>query len=75
MLTADLDCRVLGEERGLIRHDCAAIQGVSGAPVLVKTGGGWSVAGINVAMSTIRTMGLAVALDGEWRKQWRDSKD
>jgi protease YdgD len=75
VLTADLDCRVLGQESGLLRHDCAAIQGVSGAPLLAWMDGRWRVAGINVAMSTIRTMGLAVALDSEWRRQWLASKD
>jgi protease YdgD len=74
VLTADLDCRVLGlmgaRHRGLIRHDCAAVEGVSGAPLLVRSGEGWSVAGLNVAKSKTGTAGLAVALDSERWRQW-----
>lgn len=54
ILMADLDCRILGTtgdgEAPLLAHDCHGIQGLSGAPLLVREGAGWAVAGITVAM-------------------------
>ena len=68
VLTADLDCRVLGFARDalgrrLIRHDCATTHGVSGAPLLARTDSGWTVVGINVARSTSGALGLAAPLE------------
>jgi protease YdgD len=68
VLTADTSCRVLGYAvdalgQRLIRHDCAATHGVSGAPLLIHTDAGWSVGGIAVAQSATRAVGLAVTLE------------
>jgi protease YdgD len=53
ILTVDLHCHVLGlllDHIGLpvIHHDCAATHGVSGAPMLMHGGAGWSVVGVEV---------------------------
>ena len=53
MIEADLACHLLGpaeDERGrrLIRHSCAATRGTSGAPLLIRTGTTWSIAGLQV---------------------------
>ncbi len=66
VLTADTGCHVTGfavdgRGRRLILHDCAAMHGVSGAPLLVKGDAGWSIVGINVARAG--AIGLAVTLD------------
>lgn len=68
VLTADTSCHVLGYVsdglgRSLIRHDCAATHGVSGAPLLMKTGAGWSIVGINVAHTQAGLIGFAVTLE------------
>lgn len=69
VLTADTQCRVTGlaeDARGrrLLRHDCAATHGVSGAPLLVRTTAGWVIAGINVSRSRSGDVGLATTLEG-----------
>ena len=46
--------------RLLTRHNCRATRGVSGAPFLVRTEDGWSIAGINAARSAIHMDSLAV---------------
>jgi protease YdgD len=49
-MTADTDCAVRGAlPTGLIVHDCAVMHGVSGAPLLVRTGKDVKVAGVHVA--------------------------
>jgi protease YdgD len=67
-LAADSSCRIVGAaiDRGgqrLLRHDCTATRGVSGAPVLVQEGGVWRVGGIDVAAQRGAAKGLAVILD------------
>ena len=67
--TADLHCRITGataDARGrrMLRHDCAATHGVSGAPMLVRTATGWTIVGINVARSRSGDVGLATTLEG-----------
>ena len=69
VLTADLHCRITGataDARGrrMLRHDCAATHGVSGAPMLVRTATGWTIVGINVARSRSGDVGLATTLEG-----------
>jgi protease YdgD len=59
LLEADPDCRILGRAadaagRPLLRHDCAATRGTSGAPLLVQTANGWAIAGLQVAVTTGR---------------------
>jgi len=69
VLTADTQCRVTGlaedwRGRRLLRHDCAATHGVSGAPLLMRTAAGWAIVGINVARSRSGDVGLATTLEG-----------
>lgn len=62
VLTVDPACRFLGwSPDGLWRHDCEAIGGDSGAPILVDTGAGLSVAAIHVGRRG--GVGLAEPLD------------
>ena len=61
-ILADLDCRLLAVENGLIRHDCAATRGTSGAPVLAAIDGRWEVIGIQIEARLTSVGGLAVAL-------------
>jgi protease YdgD len=68
VMTADMKCNVVGsavDAQGgrLILHDCAVVQGISGAPLLVKTDLGWSIVGINVAQARSGGMGFAVAIE------------
>lgn len=68
-LLADTDCRVeaVGRDtagRLLLRHGCAGTRGVSGAPLLVRAGTGWAVAGIAVSARGEARGGLAVAAQG-----------
>lgn len=55
VLMADEGCRVGAVNRdsmgALVVHDCAATQGTSGGPLLVRRDGRWMVAGVNVAYS------------------------
>jgi protease YdgD len=65
VLTADLGCRILAQVwdqggRGLLAHDCAAISGSSGAPVLRRSGGTWQVIGIQVGARPDGPGGMAV---------------
>jgi len=62
VLTVDPACRFLGwSQDGLWRHDCRAIGGDSGAPILVDTGDGLAVAAIHVGRRD--GVGLAEPLD------------
>lgn len=62
-LLADLHCHLLGVSNGIVRHDCAATRGTSGAPLLVQTApGAWQVIGIEVAADANGVGGLAVSL-------------
>jgi protease YdgD len=53
ILEADPGCRILGTAADaagnpVLRHDCAATRGSSGAPLLVRAGDGWAIAGLQV---------------------------
>lgn len=62
VLTVDPVCRFLGwSEDGLWQHDCEAIGGDSGAPILVDTATGLAVAAIHVGRRG--GVGLAEPLD------------
>ncbi|EDP64296.1 trypsin domain protein, putative [alpha proteobacterium BAL199] len=62
VLTVDPACRFLGwSTDGYWRHDCEAIGGDSGAPILVDTGTGLAVAAIHVGRRG--NVGLAEPLD------------
>jgi protease YdgD len=68
ILSADTRCRVTAaavdsRRRGLILHDCAIVQGVSGAPLLRWTGREWTIVGINIGRSREGTRGFAVATE------------
>jgi protease YdgD len=68
VLTADMACHLTGLVRDpggrtLLTHDCRAVRGVSGAPLLVRRGSKWVIAGINVAQSRTGTQGFAVPVD------------
>ncbi|MBU8540729.1 trypsin-like serine peptidase [Falsiroseomonas tokyonensis] len=70
-LLADTACRIEAAPRDeagrrLLRHDCAGTHGVSGAPLLVRQGPGWAVAGLTVAASRTARGGLAVAAQEDW---------
>ena len=64
-LLADTACRTMGRiadagGRPILQHACAATGGTSGAPLLVRDGGGWAVAGVNIAANVGDVGGLAV---------------
>ena len=62
-LLADLHCHLLDVSNGIIRHDCAATRGTSGAPLLVEASPGeWRVIGIEVAAHSNGGGGIAVSL-------------
>jgi len=68
ILTADSDCRILGfaadpAGRPLIRHDCTASRGVSGAPLLLQENGKWQVAGVEVMAKMGEAEGYALTVD------------
>jgi protease YdgD len=68
VLMSDTDCRIVGRVtdpagRLLVRHNCTGTSGVSGAPLLIKNGGKWYIAGIDVAAELGVASGLAVVLD------------
>lgn len=48
LAVGDRDCHVIALRGQLIDHDCAATRGASGAPLLVKLGDVWGIAGIDV---------------------------
>lgn len=64
LLHADTACRVLEHVRDpagpLLRHDCAATMGASGAPLLIRAGEVWQVAGITVGALAGKRGGYAV---------------
>ena len=50
--------------RPILRHDCDSAHGVSGAPLLVRDGTTWSIAGVHVAQRRDDAMiGVATMLD------------
>lgn len=65
LLTADKKCRIKQLAPGkdgmlLLSHDCRAIQGSSGGPLLTLENGHWSVIGINIGM--LPAAGVAVTV-------------
>ena len=73
VITADPDCRIVGREvdgggHALLRHDCTATHGASGAPVLVLQNGVWRIAGIDVAAELGAASGLAALLEEARRR-------
>lgn len=48
LATGDMDCHVIRVRGQLVDHDCAATHGASGAPLLVREGAIWAIAGIDV---------------------------
>ena len=61
VIEADTACRVVAHDGPLIRHDCAATHGTSGAPLLVRgADGGWAIAGLQVAAFVRAAGGIAV---------------
>jgi protease YdgD len=63
VILADSGCRLLDTRAGLLLHDCAGTRGASGAPLLVRHGGGWAVAGIASRVAPDMALGQAVAVD------------
>ena len=68
ILLADTQCRIIGrlkDEAGreMLRHDCAASSGASGAPLLVERDGRWTVAAIQLAAELGVASGVAAILD------------
>jgi protease YdgD len=73
VLTVDSECRIVeqvldGNGRRVLRHNCTATRGASGAPVLVSDGTHWRIGGVDVAAEMGVANGLAAILD-EARKQ------
>jgi protease YdgD len=65
VLMGDPQCRIVGrlvDASGhlLLRHNCTGINGASGAPLMIKTGGNWHLAAIEVAGETGIAGGVAV---------------
>ena len=61
---ADLDCHVLrvampSSDATFLFHDCAAARGTSGAPLLTKREGGWTVIAVNIAASRAGNLALS----------------
>ena len=65
VIEADPACHVLGSatdaaKRALLRHDCTAPRGTSGAPLLMRQGGIWMAVGLQVAAAPGLAGGMAV---------------
>jgi len=65
VLLADTQCRILGQQAqggGLptLLSDCAGTRGASGAPLLVRHGMGWAIAGVLSAVAPDIALGHAV---------------
>jgi protease YdgD len=69
VLIADTACKIVAltvdrDGHRMLHHNCAATRGVSGAPLLVREGSEWRVAGIDVMASIGATGGIAVDIAG-----------
>jgi len=69
LLMADPQCQIIGRffdpsGRLLLRHNCAATNGTSGAPLLINRDGGWQIAAIEVAAEKGIAGGVAAVLAG-----------
>jgi protease YdgD len=66
MIMSDNNCRITGVGldaggHALLRHDCVATRGASGAPLLAADGaGGWRIAGLEVGALVSSAGGVAV---------------
>jgi protease YdgD len=68
VLMADTRCHIIGRfvdasGRLLLRHNCTATNGTSGAPLLIDRGGRWQVAAIEVFGEAGVAGGVAAVLD------------
>jgi protease YdgD len=68
VLMADTECRIVGRAadasgRLLLRHNCTATRGDSGAPLLIEQAGQWRTAGVDVTAQLGIAGGFAVVLD------------
>jgi protease YdgD len=79
-ITADLACRVVRHAhdtaaRLVLRHDCTATRGASGAPLLLREGSHWLIAGIDVAAAGNAAGGVAAWVEEAraalLRRPWR----
>lgn len=66
LLMVDRNCPLTGSIKRdaggtLLLHGCSASRGTSGGPLLVADGGGWRVAGVNVAAGATRNIALVPA--------------
>lgn len=63
-LVADTSCQIEAQQRDLagplLLHGCTATNGSSGAPLLVRQGAGWAVAGVQVGARRDGRGGVAV---------------
>lgn len=64
VLSIDADCQVTGEvpRLGVLLHDCAATQGDSGSPLLVRAGDRYTVAGIHVGTASVDGVERGIAV-------------
>jgi protease YdgD len=68
VVTADEKCQMLGPELdrqggSVIKHNCAATRGASGAPMLVREGTSWRIAGVEVGADLVSIGGVAAQID------------
>jgi protease YdgD len=68
LLTVDPECRIVGQAEDaaghrLLRDDCTGTHGASGAPILVREGGVWQIAAIQVAAEMGVASGIAATVD------------
>lgn len=63
LLTRDLGCRIAGESRGTLLHNCHSLPGDSGSPLLIETSEGWRVGAIAIGIyGKDPVIGLAVPM-------------
>ena len=63
VMTADTDCRVRAILlNGLIVHDCAVVEGDSGAPLMRENGDMIEVVGVNIAKARINGVEVKIAV-------------
>lgn len=68
LLMAGQACKIIGHTadakgRRLLQHNCAAVGGVSGAPLLAQVGMAWQVIGVDVAGYIGATGGVAAIVE------------
>ncbi|MBV9553155.1 MAG: trypsin-like serine protease [Alphaproteobacteria bacterium] len=62
-------CKITGVAAGprggaLVTHDCAAIHGTSGGPLLARSAAGWTVVGVNIGRSRTASIALPAVTPG-----------